>query len=87
MFKMRLHTCRIVLLTSLVWFLAVVAILSLYSDNLSGNFSKKAGEYDVIVQEPLVDSGDRHRKGRNNVIEHHEDNIIEDDRSVYSFSR
>ncbi|XP_031352830.1 polypeptide N-acetylgalactosaminyltransferase 5 isoform X1 [Photinus pyralis] len=51
--KLRIHTCRVVLLTSLVWFLIDVIILSLYSECLGGT-CKKAGEYDVEVAEALV---------------------------------
>ncbi|XP_063227799.1 polypeptide N-acetylgalactosaminyltransferase 5 isoform X2 [Bacillus rossius redtenbacheri] len=34
--KFRIHTCRVVLLTSLVWFLVYVAVLTFYSDCLGG---------------------------------------------------
>lgn len=50
--KLRIHTCRVILLTSLVWFLIDVVILSFYSECLGGN-CKKSGEYDVIVAESL----------------------------------
>lgn len=56
MFKLRLHTCRVILLTSLVWFLGVVIILSLYSTDCLGGNCKKSGEYDVEVREPLVNN-------------------------------
>lgn len=32
--KLRIHTCRVILLTSLVWFLVDVIILSYYSECL-----------------------------------------------------
>lgn len=54
MFKIRLHTCRIILLTSLVWFLAVVVILSLYSTDCLGGDCKKSREYDVMLSEAEV---------------------------------
>lgn len=73
MFKMRLHTCRIVLLTSLVWFLAVIVILSLYSDCLSGNCGKKPGEFDVMVPvaEELVE--DSHKRNNRDDFENQVD--------------
>lgn len=51
--KLRLHTCRVILLTSLVWFLVVVVVLSFYSDCLGGA-CKKPGEYNVIIPGALV---------------------------------
>lgn len=50
--KLRIHTCRVILLTSLVWFLVDVAILSFYSDCLGGA-CKKPGETDVVISEAL----------------------------------
>ncbi|VEN43226.1 unnamed protein product [Callosobruchus maculatus] len=35
--KLRIHTCRVILLTSLVWFLIDVVILSFYSECLGGS--------------------------------------------------
>ncbi|XP_014204958.1 polypeptide N-acetylgalactosaminyltransferase 5 isoform X2 [Copidosoma floridanum] len=35
--KMRIHTCQVILLTSLVWFLVDVAILMFYSDCINGS--------------------------------------------------
>ena len=35
--KMRIHTCQVILLTSLVWFLVDVGIIMLYSDCIGGN--------------------------------------------------
>lgn len=34
--KLRIHTCRVILLTSLVWFLVDVVVLSFYSECLGG---------------------------------------------------
>ncbi|KAF5292232.1 hypothetical protein FQA39_LY14047 [Lamprigera yunnana] len=53
--KLRIHTCRVVLLTSLVWFLIDVVILSFYSECLGGA-CKKSGEFDIDIQEPIVDA-------------------------------
>ncbi|XP_017782077.1 PREDICTED: polypeptide N-acetylgalactosaminyltransferase 5 isoform X2 [Nicrophorus vespilloides] len=44
--KLRIHTCRVILLTSLVWFLLVVFILNFYSDCIGSN-CKRDGEYNV----------------------------------------
>lgn len=38
--KLRIHTCRVILLTSLVWFLVDVVILSFYSECLGGSCKK-----------------------------------------------
>lgn len=47
--KLRIHTCRIILLTSLVWFLVDVVILSFYSDCLGGS-CRKSGESAALSQ-------------------------------------
>ncbi|XP_063904455.1 polypeptide N-acetylgalactosaminyltransferase 5 isoform X3 [Zophobas morio] len=39
--KLRIHTCRVILLTSLVWFLVDVVILSFYSECLGGSCKKQ----------------------------------------------
>ncbi|KAG8227665.1 hypothetical protein J437_LFUL006976, partial [Ladona fulva] len=36
-FKVRIHTCKIIFLTSLVWFFIDVVLLMYYSDNAGGN--------------------------------------------------
>lgn len=36
-FKIKFHTCKIILLTSLVWFLIDVVVISFYSDCVSGS--------------------------------------------------
>lgn len=46
--KIRIHTCRVILLTSLVWFLVDVVVLTFYSDCLSGQ-CKKSDEYVVEI--------------------------------------
>lgn len=38
--KLRIHTCRVILLTSLVWFLVDVVVLSFYSECLGGACKK-----------------------------------------------
>lgn len=65
--KLRIHTCRVILLTSLVWFLVDVVVLSFYSDCIGGS-CKKAGETDVIVAEGL--RADQDFESQNNEIEH-----------------
>ncbi|XP_076272857.1 polypeptide N-acetylgalactosaminyltransferase 5 isoform X1 [Rhynchophorus ferrugineus] len=47
--KLRLHTCRIILLTSLVWFLVDVVILSFYSECLGGSCKPKEPESLALV--------------------------------------
>ncbi|XP_049824738.1 polypeptide N-acetylgalactosaminyltransferase 5 isoform X2 [Aethina tumida] len=42
--KLRIHTCRVILLTSLVWFLVDVVILSFYSECLGGGCKKNIDE-------------------------------------------
>ncbi|CAG9112060.1 unnamed protein product [Plutella xylostella] len=48
--KMRIHTCRIILLTSLVWVLVDVALLALYSDCIGDGWDcrKKPAEGEVL---------------------------------------
>lgn len=65
--KLRIHTCRVILLTSLVWFLVDVVVLSFYSDCLGGS-CKKPGEIDVIIAEPIKSNSDWDTQ--NNEIEH-----------------
>lgn len=55
--KIRIHTCRVILLTSLVWFLIDVVVLTFYSDCLGGN-CKKSNEYDVEVVHNRLSSED-----------------------------
>lgn len=47
--KMRTNTCRIILLTSLVWLVVDVVLLMKYAD-FFGSVEKRAGEYDVEVR-------------------------------------
>lgn len=61
--KLRIHTCRVILLTSLVWFVVDVAVLSFYSDCLGGS-CKKDGEYDVLVSDGLA-QGEDYEAARN----------------------
>lgn len=67
--KLRLHTCRVILLTSLVWFLVVVVVLSFYSECLGGA-CKKPGEYNVLIPGALVNDNS------NNNNNNHEDQIV-----------
>lgn len=46
--KMRSNTCRIILLTSLVWLVVDVVLLMRYADFFN-NVDKRSGEYDVEV--------------------------------------
>ncbi|XP_037051693.1 polypeptide N-acetylgalactosaminyltransferase 5 isoform X1 [Bradysia coprophila] len=66
--KMRTNTCRIILLTSLVWLVVDVVLLMRYADFFN-NVDKRSGEYDVevpkhqkLVQEededPIVDNNE-----------------------------
>lgn len=54
--KIRIHTCRVILLTSLVWFLIDVVVLTFYSDCLSGN-CKRSNEYDVEIDNKFDNNG------------------------------
>lgn len=72
--KLRLHTCRVILLTSLVWFLVVVVVLSFYSECLGGA-CKKPGEYNVIVPGALVSNNNNQEDqvdSNENIIEKEE---------------
>ncbi|GLV61253.1 Polypeptide N-Acetylgalactosaminyltransferase 5 [Carabus blaptoides fortunei] len=60
--KIRIHTCRVILLTSLVWFLVDVVVLTFYSDCLSGS-CKKSDEYLVEIGQ-MTDSFDEARAER-----------------------
>ncbi|KXJ78798.1 hypothetical protein RP20_CCG003551 [Aedes albopictus] len=53
--KIRTNTCRIVLLTSLVWLLIDVILIMNYADCLGGStwLCKRAGEYDVELAVPV----------------------------------
>ncbi|GJQ73246.1 hypothetical protein Trydic_g13622 [Trypoxylus dichotomus] len=52
LFGLRVHTCRVILLTSLVWFLTIIIVLSFYTECLGTN-CKRTGEYDMVVNEHL----------------------------------
>lgn len=52
--KLRIHTCRVILLTSLVWFLVDVVVLSFYSECLGGACKKL--EDSKSDAQPLVDN-------------------------------
>lgn len=55
--KLRIHTCKIILLTSLVWFLVDVVILSFYSECLGGACKKPTDNDNVApVAESLIDN-------------------------------
>lgn len=47
--RIRMSTCRIILITSLAWLLIDVIIIMKYTDNL-GSVFKKSGEYNVEVK-------------------------------------
>lgn len=72
--KLRIHTCRVILLTSLVWFLVDVVVLSFYSECL-GSACKKPedlrpeaqalvenanNDYDQVEENNKVDVPDRY---------------------------
>lgn len=54
--RLRIHTCRVILLTSLVWFLVDVVVLSFYSECLGGSCNKK--DVDQAVADALVDDNE-----------------------------
>lgn len=71
--KLRIHTCRIILLTSLVWFLVDVVVLSFYSECLGGACKKtedldssaqrlvmSASDYEKVDENERIDSPDRY---------------------------
>lgn len=47
--KLKIHTCRIILLTSLVWFLVDVVILSFYSECLGGSCNQKSPQAQALI--------------------------------------
>lgn len=49
--KVRSNTCRIIILTSIVWLLIDVVVLMHYVDLFSTNTGRRPGEYDVMVSE------------------------------------
>lgn len=49
--KMRMSTCRIILITSLAWLLIDVILIMKYTDGLSGGIFKKSHENEVIELE------------------------------------
>lgn len=77
--KLRIHTCRVILLTSLVWFLVDVVILSLYSECLGGSCKKQPQaaalnaieDYDndnLQVDENFVSNGHRWAVGERGFV-------------------
>jgi hypothetical protein len=54
--KLRIHTCRVILLTSLVWFLVDVVILSFYSECLGGSCKKQPESAARIANEDYADN-------------------------------
>ncbi|XP_050299063.1 polypeptide N-acetylgalactosaminyltransferase 5 isoform X3 [Anthonomus grandis grandis] len=49
--KLRIHTCRVILLTSLVWFLVDVVILSFYSECLGSSCKTKSPSAEGLVSD------------------------------------
>lgn len=76
--KLRIHTCRVILLTSLVWFLIDVVILSFYSECLGGA-CKKSSEYEVEVPNALIAEQEEGNKLRSDEIK----NVEKEDSSRY----
>ncbi|XP_018568163.1 polypeptide N-acetylgalactosaminyltransferase 5 isoform X1 [Anoplophora glabripennis] len=72
--KLRIHTCRVILLTSLVWFLVDVVILSFYSECLGGSCKKT----DDIKAEALGDNFD------NDYDQKEDQNLQQHERAGYS---
>lgn len=64
--KLRFHTCRIVLLTSLFWLLFMVAALSFYFDCLGGSckkgFENEIGEKAALIDDNQIDYDDSFNK-------------------------
>ena len=63
--KIRMHTCKIILFTSLAWFLLDVAVLFYYSDTSSAS-RNDGGDLHAIPHDPLVSipgvhAGDEHQ--------------------------
>ncbi|CAH0563541.1 unnamed protein product [Brassicogethes aeneus] len=83
--KLRIHTCRVILLTSLVWFLVDVVILSFYSECLGG--SCKKGVEDNVIAEKLI--GEDFENVENNAVEpvHHRAAPSQSRHHVSSISR
>lgn len=52
--KMRTNTCRIVVLTSIVWLLIDVVVLMHYADFFGSSNGLKASEYNVEVSQTIV---------------------------------
>lgn len=77
--KLRIHTCRVILLTSLVWFLIDVVILSFYSECLGSN-CKKRNEYDVMLPESLKANEDDWNSNNNIGNEEKEEFVEKRDR-------
>ncbi|XP_026466118.1 polypeptide N-acetylgalactosaminyltransferase 5-like isoform X2 [Ctenocephalides felis] len=51
--KFRMHTCRVILLTSLVWFLVDVVLLTFYSDCIGSGWNcRRRDEYIVEIDHP-----------------------------------
>jgi hypothetical protein len=48
--KMRMSTCRIILITSLAWLLIDVIIIMRYTDGLSGGIFKKNTQSEVSIR-------------------------------------
>jgi hypothetical protein len=51
--KMRMSTCRIILITSLAWLLIDVIIIMRYTDGLSGGIFKKSTQNEVSELENI----------------------------------
>lgn len=51
--KIRIHTCRIILLTSLVWLLVDVALLAMYSECFGEGCGKKSTSEKILHVSPV----------------------------------
>jgi hypothetical protein len=74
--KIRMHTCRIILFTSLVWFLLDVAVLVYYSDSDSSSSSSKSKVVPVADAQPSKRDAD-HLQTANHFdsIKSHDDEV------------
>ncbi|CAG9828081.1 unnamed protein product [Diabrotica balteata] len=58
--KLRIHTCRVILITSLVWFLVDVVVLSFYSDCIGGGCKKVDNIHaEALVEDPIFNEKDQ----------------------------
>lgn len=64
--KMRMSTCRIILITSLAWLLIDVIIIMRYTDGLGGGIFKKTPQNEVseLLKHPNVLESESMKSGK-----------------------